>query len=40
MLMVTPANPSNYASTVLARTPAQHQQGRQLCDDNVSQRRD
>jgi hypothetical protein len=37
MLMVMPADASNYASAVLAMTPAQHQQGHQLCDDKVSQ---
>ncbi len=34
------ADISNDTSSVLARTPAQHQQGCQLCDDNVSQHRD
>jgi hypothetical protein len=37
MLTVTPADASNDASAVLARTPEQHQKGFQLCDDNMLQ---
>ncbi len=37
MLTVMPADASNDASAVLTRMPAQHQEGFQLCDNNMLQ---